>query len=964
MAILLNSAVWAGITISRTYLDLLLLSTYPTSWLPFFFLGQTVVVLIITAAITPLSSKGSSRVNFSLFLTAALSILAGALMLDAPIPGFKFGFSLWLAAIPVILIVISLNAIADAFDMRKFKRLVIWISVAGNTGGLLMGLFIPLIIAKSHTEVLLYILVGLISFAAFCLFFLPPLPVPAKKTAQAQSPFNYPLFRTVAICTFLLMLIDTFADYALKAELGATFSNKDDIGKFMGPFYGISNVLMLSLQVVGTQYLLKVAGILGLLTIIPWYCGISSISMIIYPGLITATLLRLGQTSFRFSFFSVGREIALKPLPAQIRRMGKFHITTVGYLGAGLASILLWLFVEKLELPALPVLIFITGVLWIIVARRVTEEYQGTLEEAIRIKRFGMITDEPLTDGHQDTNALNVMAFAFLEKEPDTVRFGFTLLGKYHLDKLPKEAYPHLDSEYFDIRVSFVSAACRLRDKSVAPLLLKRLTVEQDGKVTWEIMKTLIVLDPDAVVSCAAGLLEAPDPLTRAGSVVILLMHGTLDELIAAGTTLKAMIANSDPAMRKGAAYAISALRIGKFETELSALLRDPEETVSIAAMWAISGQRNPNLIGILAARMGRGRVSRYASRTLIKIGEPALPHVMNVIKSGQATATRAAVRVLTAIQGEDTDHAIVEAAKIADITTRTSLAKMCSLRTKQRPNSNFLVQQAREFVIAEAESIRILKAAKNLTSLSEHASCEIAHRQQMAEARLLYWFDVCTQSAELIGVIPTLLQQNTSQAIALRHATALEFLETQTNDKALKKAIAIFEEQPQAAETEQAISKLRALNDAWLTQVLDAEQAHLSGEKMDITAKVMLLRKVKLFAELPGEVLLTIAETCEDREMVLGEKLFSMGDAPDGMYIIASGNVDIEREGTVLKDLHQYDFFGEIGLFDDSPRLADAIAKTDGMTLFLEKEVFDGITEDLPEVLRALVRTVIGYLK
>jgi CRP-like cAMP-binding protein len=132
----------------------------------------------------------------------------------------------------------------------------------------------------------------------------------------------------------------------------------------------------------------------------------------------------------------------------------------------------------------------------------------------------------------------------------------------------------------------------------------------------------------------------------------------------------------------------------------------------------------------------------------------------------------------------------------------------------------------------------------------------------------------------------------------------------------------------------------------------------------MEITEKVMLLRKVKLFANLPGEILLTIAETCEDRELIKNEKLFVTGDPPDGMYVVASGVIGIVKDNELVVELGEYRFFGELGLFDDSPRMADAIAQTDGMVLFLQKEVFDGITEDLPEVLRALVRTVISYLK
>ena len=113
------------------------------------------------------------------------------------------------------------------------------------------------------------------TLAAGTFFYLKTAPSLSKRGSEGQSALNYPLFRYVAICTFLLMAVETFADYALKAELGKTFKDKADIASFMGPFYGLSNVLMLAVQLLGVQSLLKVAGVAGLLAVTPWFCGIS-----------------------------------------------------------------------------------------------------------------------------------------------------------------------------------------------------------------------------------------------------------------------------------------------------------------------------------------------------------------------------------------------------------------------------------------------------------------------------------------------------------------------------------------------------------------------------------------------------------------------------------------------------------------------------------------------------------------
>ena len=969
IAILLNIAVWAGITISRTYIDVLFLSNYSTDLLPQFFIAQTVVILSITLAITPLASRGSAKINFFIFLAAGASVLVGHSLLSFSWYWFPFLFSLWLSAIPVILIVVSLNAIADAFDVRRFKKLMMWINIAGNLGGLLTGLAIPLIISNTNSQAPLYLLAIAVTAGAFCFLYLPSIPVPAKRNAKGQSPFNYPLFRYVALCTFLLMIVDTFADYALKSELGQAYQDQAAIGSFMGPFYGLSNILMLVFQVAGTQTLLKLIGVAGLLSVIPWFCGISSLGLALLPNLWMAAFIRLGENVFRFSFFSVGREIAMKPLPAQIRREGKFLITAAGYIGAGLGAILLWLFADLLGLQAIALLMLLACVVWIWVAQKVTKTYQDTLEEAIKIKRFSLSSlssDEFTGDANLDNrdNMLDITAMAFQDKDPDTIRFSFTLLEKSQAEHVPEVAYVHLDSQYFDIRVDFVRAAYRLQDQNVVPLLLKRLEIEEDGKVLWWLLKSLCHLAPNEIAPLAARWLDSPLPLARAGAVVVLLTHGTLDTLIVAANTLKAMVRSPDPYMRRGSAYAISALKIANLEAELDALLHDSVEVVSIAAMWAIADQRNMHLIPALISQLGKGRVSLYASRTLIQLGEPVVPHISDLIAQDSQNTARAAVRILSAIHGEQADQAIAKAARDGSVIIRTFLAKACAMRTKRQANSNYLARQAHQCVLNEAETIRILKSATQVLSFPESARLELIQRRRMAEARLLYWFDVATQSVELSGVIPTLLHENTSQEVASRHATALEFLESQTKDKDLRHAIAVFEETPEVTDEKSVRQRLTRLDDVWLDRILKHAVLREDGNGMDITEKVMLLRRVKLFADLPGEVLLTIAETCEDREIIKDEKLFSMGDAPDGMYIVASGSIGIQRGEQLLSELGEHDFFGELGLFDDSPRMADAVAHTDGMVLFLQKEVFDGITEDLPEVLRALVKTVIGYLK
>jgi len=961
VAIVLNIAVTAAVTLSRTYVDALFLSTYPTDLLPSLLLAQTVVILVVTLAMTPLASRGSANVNAGIFIFAALSLLAGSQILTMQFKHFPFIFVMWMATLPVISVVVSTNAIADAFDLRTFKRWMTWINVAGSLGGLTVGLLVPSLIKKFGADSLLYIIAFLMVMAAMTFFYLKTAPSLSKRGSEGQSPLNYPLFRYVAICTFLLMAVETFADYALKSELGNNFTDKSDIASFMGPFYGLSNVLMVTVQLLGVHSMLKWAGVAGLLAVTPWFCGVGSVVLLALPSLWTAAALRMGEHVLRFSFFNVGREIAIKPLPNRIRRSGKFLMIMAGYLGAAGGAILLWVGTTWLSLQLVAVLVLVSVIGWLIVTREIAQSYQDTLEEAIRIKRFNPYEDAVIESSSNRHTLLDVVERALNDKDPEMVRFGFNMLAKTQTNCLPPTALPHLNSSHYDLRVDCVRATFQIRDTQVVPSLLQRVEIEEDGMVLWWLFKTLAVLSPEDAIVLAPRYLTHPLPLARSGAVVSMFSYGNLDSLIDAATQLKAMINSPDPSLRKAAAYAISALWMGNFESELRTLLQDPDENVSIAAMWAVADQRHTRLIPALVERLGRGRPSHFASRTLIQLGESVVPHVALVLQQDTSPPVvgRLAVRILAAISGSAADQALADAIHQGSVMTRTFLAKAVAMRVKRHPASADLLQRAHQAVMEEIATVSLLKAAQFSESLPEFARLEIIQRRQMAEERLLYWLDIASRSGEITGVIPALMHAQTTPDDIARRNAALEFLDSRIKDRRLKTAIAALEEKPTPAQIAASASRLHEIKDHWLQQVLQSHEA-----QMNISEKVMLLRKVKLFASLPGEVLLTIAETCEERELIKGEKIFSKGDSPDGMYIVAAGVVGIYKEGQLVNESVEHEFFGELGLFDDSPRKAAAVAQSDGMVLFLQKEVFDGITEDLPEVLRALIKTVISYVK
>lgn len=90
----------------------------------------------------------------------------------------------------------------------------------------------------------------------------------------------------------------------------------------------------------------------------------------------------------------------------------------------------------------------------------------------------------------------------------------------------------------------------------------------------------------------------------------------------------------------------------------------------------------------------------------------------------------------------------------------------------------------------------------------------------------------------------------------------------------------------------------------------------------------VALLADIPFFADLETNQLKELLEIGRELELKQGEMVFSQGDAPDGLYVLISGQVRVfgtSDEGTVVEyaTFEDNQFFGELALLDGKPRSA-----------------------------------------
>lgn len=115
---------------------------------------------------------------------------------------------------------------------------------------------------------------------------------------------------------------------------------------------------------------------------------------------------------------------------------------------------------------------------------------------------------------------------------------------------------------------------------------------------------------------------------------------------------------------------------------------------------------------------------------------------------------------------------------------------------------------------------------------------------------------------------------------------------------------------------------------------------------RIDRSAKVpiveiSLLRITPLFATLPAVQLEGVAHALEPIEASAGTTIIHQGDDGDRYYAIASGEVEVKRDGIAVAQLSRGEGFGETALLRDAPRNATVTAISDTKLYSLEKDPF-----------------------
>lgn len=127
---------------------------------------------------------------------------------------------------------------------------------------------------------------------------------------------------------------------------------------------------------------------------------------------------------------------------------------------------------------------------------------------------------------------------------------------------------------------------------------------------------------------------------------------------------------------------------------------------------------------------------------------------------------------------------------------------------------------------------------------------------------------------------------------------------------------------------------------------------------------KVLFLKSIELFAQIPGADLTQIAVISSEEAREANEDIFVEGDRGDALYLVVEGAVRVHRAGRTIAQLGPRECFGEMALLDAEPRSATVTADGPARLLKIAREEFQDLLVDRPELALGIVRMLTRRLR
>lgn len=850
----------------------LFLNRFDASRLPYLYILIAAAGGLVSYLYTKVAVVASleAAVAAATAVCVALVLLFWALI-DVGSSGLLYAFSVFVSLVGLVFLAQGWLIAGTLFDSREAKRLYGLLGLGAILGAAAGSSVTALAAARWGTRNLLpaaavFIAIAYCSLkcAAIAARRRGPVRPRRQQPASARQAFR---FRDLAVAlaryrhlqaivgliavTFCVEVLVEFQFNALAKE---AFSG-DELTAFLGRFNALLSGVTFLLQVFLTTLVVARLGVGRTLAIAPLAVGAASIGVLAVPGLLAASLTRLGEAATRYSINRTAIELLYLPLPADLKARTKAFVDVVmDRFGRGVAALMLlgltaagWAAPQRLSL----VLVVLAGG-WLILAWHARREYTATVRRRIEARRLNLAEARVSV---QDSETLRLLEHVASGPNPRQVIYALSLLGeapRYEPGPLLEQVIRHPVPE---VRAKVYELA---RAAGYPDLLSRALDEVRAGRpvpseLAAEAVAYLLAVAPQAE-ALAAELLAGGDPVVAEAVLRAAAGKRGLIETLVSDDWVNARAHSDEPALRALAAVSVG-LRGRRAPALLLQLLDDPVDSVALAAIRSAGRLGCPECRETVIRCLGQPRRRGAAIEALIAYGDSICSVlVAHVVSDTSPVSVRRRIpRVLAGLASQSAAEALERCLAVADIEVRTAVLKALSKLRQRAPHLRFDPARITDQIRREASSYYELYAALERFRASHPGGPAADLLARTLEARLDQTLD---RLFRLLGLqYPPGPIYAAYRAVVHRRreelGSAIEFLDSVLEPRLKSILLPVVDGSPylidvgrdvfgiQIPDLEAAIRHQIRRDDPWLVAcaVAAAAELRLTGLKADIAA-------------------------------------------------------------------------------------------------------------------------------
>ncbi|MEO8549702.1 MAG: HEAT repeat domain-containing protein [Kofleriaceae bacterium] len=641
-------AILAGYTISETARDSLFLGSNGAGKLAVAYLLLAGVAMVALAANAWLVRRVGRR--HALVVTLVAAAIGTALFYRTPrSPTAGLALYLWTGLIGTVVVVQFWLLAGTRFTTAEAKRLYGPIAAAGAVGTLAGAVAAWALLQALEIESLLLVAASFYTVAALLLARDRDSVEPRLRAAQGKRRFSvrpsklrgqgYAL--RLAILTVCATAVALLADYLLKSTAAATYRT-DELARFFARYNGAVAALSLVFQVVGTAWLVRKIGVLGMIMLLPALMLIGGTASVLTAGSFLAVGLTKGSdASLRYSVTRVATELLWMPVAENVRVAIREPLESVvtRLVQALTAALLLGLVTLHLaSAVVVATILACIALVWTLTAAGLRKRYLGQLRSSLGRRTMDV-------GGQLDLKAIEAVVEALSSEDDRRVIAAIQILVARKRAKL----IPALLLRHDSIEVKTVALdAMTTPGRTDWMPLTRRMLEHPDPQTRMLALRALARTgDQTAIV---AGLTDA-DPGVSAHGVFWSLQAGD-PTVVRDSPAITSLLAGAGASGKQGRRQLLEAIRADGDRRWVDVLLElaftSDDETFESLAL-AVAHIPDERFIPFLITRLG-ARVGRTSVRAaLVAIGDPALA-ALELALTDLTTPPRVRLHVPTAI--------------------------------------------------------------------------------------------------------------------------------------------------------------------------------------------------------------------------------------------------------------------------------------------------------------------------